>query len=73
MTNFKKLGLVAVPGALALVGGAAHADVPAEFTTAITEAAADVATMAGGLVTVAVVGVAFMIAIKFIKRIRSAA
>lgn len=72
MTNSKKLGLVAVPS-LSLLAGAAQAAVPAEFTTAITDATGDVATMAGALVAVAAVAVAFMLAIKFIKKITKAA
>jgi hypothetical protein len=39
------------------------------FNSAITTASADVATYGAALVGVAVIGVVFMIAIKFIKKI----
>lgn len=55
--------------ALVVVSAGAQAAVPTEFTDAITDALADVATMAGALVGVAAVGVAFMLAIKYVKRI----
>jgi hypothetical protein len=55
--------------ALLSLSVAAHAAVPAEFTDAIEAATEDVATMAGALVVVAAVGVAFMLAIKYVKKI----
>lgn len=56
-------------GALVATSSAVHAAVPAEFTDAITESLADVALMAGALVGVGAVGVAFMLALKYIKKI----
>lgn len=55
--------------ALVVAGSAAHAAVPAEFTEAITEGLADVAVMAGALVGLGAVSVAFMLALKYIKKI----
>lgn len=43
------------------------------FTSATTAALANVATMGAALVGVAAAGVVFMIAIKYVKKIRGAA
>lgn len=64
------LGIV---GSSLLVAGSAMAAASAEFTTAVTTVTADVATYGGALVGVAAVGVGFMIAIKYIRKIRGAA
>lgn len=64
-----------VPVAL-LVGGAAHAQSTggsSSFTQAVTQASADIATYGAALVGVAAVGVVFMIAIKYVKKIIGAA
>lgn len=59
-------------GALVLLGAplAALAQVPAAFTTAVTDATADGAAMATALVGVAAAVVVVMIAVKFVKRLR---
>lgn len=58
-----------------VLGGvtAANAAADAAFTSAITSVSADIATYGGALVGVAAIGVAFGIAIKYVKRIRSVA
>lgn len=58
-----------------LAAGAAHADGggAAAFSSAVSQASSDIATFGGALVGVAAVGVAFMIAIKYVKKIRGAA
>lgn len=43
------------------------------FTSAVTQAGSNVATFGAALVTLAAVGVAFMIGIKYVKKIRGAA
>lgn len=68
MTRSQVLKYGAGASLLALAASA-HAAVPAEFTDAITDALADVATMAGALVGVGAVAVAFMIALKYVKKI----
>lgn len=67
-----------VLGALALLSAGlvpalSHAAAAEAFTTAITTTTADVGTYGAALVGVGAVGVGFMIAIKYIKKIRSAA
>lgn len=70
----KKNYVVAVLGlASAVMAPLAHADAAAAFTTAITTVSADIATYGAALVGVAAVGVAFMVGIKYIKKIRGAA
>ena len=56
-----------------LVATGAHAAADAAFTSSVTSVTADIATYGGALVGVAAVGVAFGIAIKYVKRIRSVA
>lgn len=63
---------------VALLGvGAAHAQSSgggaSAFNTAVTQASADIATYGAALVAVAAVGVVFMIAIKYVKKISGAA
>lgn len=58
---------------LAGVSTFALADVPAAFTTAVTGATTDAAAMASALLGVAAAVVIVMIALKFVKRIKSAA
>lgn len=66
---------------VALLGvGAAHAQTTgggsggsAAFTQAVTQASADIASYGAALVGVAAVGVVFMVAIKYVKKIRGAA
>lgn len=68
------LGGLAVIASSALVFvGQAQAAVSEAFTTAITATTADVGTMGAALVGVGAVGVGFMIAVKYIKKIRGAA
>ncbi len=43
------------------------------FTDAVTQATTDIGTFGGALVGLAAVGVAFMIAVKYVKKIRGAA
>lgn len=59
-------------GSLALLPGLALAQVPAAFTTAITDATADGAAMAAALIGLAAAVVVVMIGVKFVKRIRGA-
>lgn len=63
-----------------LGAGAAHAQSTggggggsAAFTQAVTQATADIGTYGAALVGVAAVGVVFMVAIKYVKKIRGAA
>ncbi|MES5985992.1 hypothetical protein U6R35_12220 [Cutibacterium acnes] len=62
---------------VALLGvGAAHAQSTggsAAFNSAVQSASADIATYGAALVGVAAVGVVFMVAIKYEKKIRGAA
>ena len=69
MNMMKKIGVAAV-GVLASVGAFA-ADTA--FTTAVTTITADVTSYAGALVGIAAVGVGFMVAVKYVKKIRGAA
>lgn len=64
----RKLGV----GALALLPGLALAQVPAAFTTAVTDATADGAAMAAALIGIAAAIVVVMIGVKFVKRIKGA-
>lgn len=65
----KILGFVS----LASLGSMAHAAADPAFTAAITTVSADILLYAGALVGVAAVGVSLAIAMKYVKRIRSAA
>jgi len=65
--------LAAFSAAAVGLGSNAFAAADAAFTSAVTTVTADVATYGGALVGVAAVGVGFMIAMKYIKKIRSAA
>lgn len=57
---------------LSLASASAFADVPAAFTTAVTDITTDGAAMAGSLVAVAGAIVVVMIALKFVKRLKGA-
>jgi len=65
----KRFGVV---GSLGLLPGLALAQVPAAFTTAVTDATADGAAMAAALIGIAAAIVVVMIGVKFMKRIRGA-
>lgn len=70
--NLQRLG--AGLGAVALTAPAwAVYTAPAEFTTAITDSTAAVGVLAGALIGVAAAAVVVMIAVKYVKKIRSAA
>lgn len=74
--QFLKNKLVPVAGIGGLLAtGLAHAQSAGEsaFNSAVSSASGDIATYGAGLVGVAAVGVAFMIAIKYVKKIRGAA
>lgn len=79
LVNRKSPALVA--GVLLAAGaGAAHAQSTggggggaSAFTQAVASASADIATYGAALVGVAAVGVVFMVAIKYVKKIRGAA
>lgn len=64
----KKLALALVP--FAAVPAFAQ---DAAFTAAVTDLTADVTSYGGSLVAIAAVGVVFMIAVKYVKKIRGAA
>lgn len=63
--------LIAGLAGIASVSSFAAAD--AAFTSAVTTVTTDIATYGGALVGVAAVGVAFMVAMKYVKKIRGAA
>ncbi|WP_143889405.1 hypothetical protein [Tepidimonas alkaliphilus] len=67
---FKRSAVLLVP--LAPMAAMAQ-DATAAFNTAIADVGANVATYGGALVGVAAIGVAFMVGIKYIKKIRGAA
>jgi len=69
MRNVRSLALL---GGLSAVAGSVLAEVPAAYTTAIADATADGAEMAGALLGVAAAIVVVMIALKFVKRIKGA-
>ena len=75
MFKFKKsiVGAVAAASAFLVAPMAHAADANAAFTAAITTVTADIGTYGAALVGVAAVGVAFMVGIKYIKKIRGAA
>lgn len=65
---------IALPVVLVAGPVAAFAqDSSAAFNSAIQSASADIATYGAALVGVAAVGVVFMVAIKYVKKIRGAA
>ena len=72
MKSYKFLPLSLVAAVVALPG-LALAQAQAAFTTSITAVTADIATYGGALVGVAAVGVAFMVGMKYVKKIRGAA
>lgn len=69
----KSLVALAAGSVAAVVPLAAFAQAQAAFTSSITAVTADIATYGGALVGVAAVGVAFMVGIKYIKKIRGVA
>lgn len=75
MRNLKKSIVGAVALGAAVLAPLAHAagEATTAFTTAVTGVSADVATYGGALVGVAAIGVAFMVGIKYVKKIRGAA
>jgi hypothetical protein len=64
---------IAVGATLAAANVAAFAQAGDPFTTALADATTKVGTYASALVGLAAVGVGFMIAIKYVKKIRGAA
>lgn len=66
---------IALPVALVAgpVAAFAQSTGSAAFNSAVQSASADIATYGAALVGVAAVGVVFMIAIKYVKKIRGAA
>lgn len=66
--RFRYIRPAVLGSSLVALSGAALADVPAAVTDALTEAATDVGTMAAALVAIAVVGVGFLLGIKFVKK-----
>lgn len=70
MNVFKKAA-VAVVGGVASVAAFAQAADP--FNTVLTEVTGKVGTYAAALVGLAAVGVGFMVAVKYVKKIRGAA
>jgi len=70
MNMIRKIGLGAV-AAVASVG--AFAQSASTFDTALTTVTTNVTSYAGALVGLAAVGVGFMVAIKYVKKIRGAA
>lgn len=70
MNQIKRASLVAL-ATVAPVAAFAQATDP--FNDALTEITTNVTTYGGALVGLAAVGVVFMIAIKYVKKLRSAA
>jgi len=64
---------IAVVGALVGASVSAFAEGSAAFTTAVSTVTGDVASYGAALVGVSAVGVGFMVAMKFVKKIRGAA
>jgi len=64
---------LAVAATLAGANVAAFAQAGDPFTTALADVTTKVGTYAGALVGLAAVGVGFMVAIKYVKKIRGAA
>lgn len=63
----------AVTASASVIASQAHAAASEAFTTAITSASADIAIYGAALITVAAVGVAFMVGMKYVKKISKAA
>jgi uncharacterized protein YraI len=59
--------------AAAVMASQAHAAADTAFTAAVTSTTTDIGTYGAALVGVAAVGVGFMIAIKYVKKISRAA
>lgn len=71
MNQIKRASLVALATVAPVAAFAQAASDP--FQDALTEITANVNTYGGALVGLAAVGVVFMIAIKYVKKLRSAA
>lgn len=71
MNQIKRVSLVALASAAPLAAFAEGATDP--FQTALTSITANVNTYGAALVGLAAVGVVFMIAIKYVKKLRGAA
>lgn len=70
----KSIGsLVAIGSAVVATAANAQAAATTAFTGAITSVSADIATYGGALIAVAVIGVGFMVGMKYVKKIRGAA
>ena len=72
-TNLTKSFTALAVLAASVVATTAHAAADAAFTSAVTSVSADIAIYGAALVGVAAVGITFMIAIKYVKKIRGAA
>lgn len=72
---FKKVlaPLVAAASVFAVTAANAQAAATTAFTGAITTVSADIATYGAALIGVAVIGVGFMVGMKYVKKIRGAA
>lgn len=71
MNNIKRNSLVALASVAPFAAFAQEAADP--FTDALAEITTNVTTYGGALVGLAAVGVVFMIAIKYVKKLRGAA
>lgn len=71
MNNIKRASVVALATVAPFAAFAQEAADP--FTDALTEITGNVTTYGGALVGLAAVGVVFMIAIKYVKKLRGAA
>lgn len=65
--------LVAAGSLLAVSAANAQAAASTAFTGAITSVSADIAIYGAALIGVAVIGVGFMVGMKYVKKIRGAA
>lgn len=69
MKNLFLKGSVLVAGAVASVAAFADTATDTAITGAMTSAGTSVTTYGGGLVTLALIGVGFMVGIKYLKKI----
>ena len=65
--------LAASIAAASVIATQAHAVASEAFTSSITSVSADIAVYGAALITVAAVGVAFMVGMKYVKKISRAA
>lgn len=68
-----RTSFVALVPAVALFASQAHAAASQAFTDSVTSITADITTYGAALVTIAAVGVAFMVGMKYVKKISRAA